>query len=219
MMELLDIMRERHSVRQYQDRKIEENIRKELEACLDDCNKESGLNIQIIYDEDKCFDTMMARYGKFTGVTNYIALVGKNSETLEETVGYYGEKIVLRAQALGLNTCWVAMTYGKGKCAAKINKGEKLVCVIALGYGQTQGVPHKNKDLVQVCKQGENQPSWFLKGVEAALLAPTAMNQQKFYFDLHNNQVSVKAGLGFYTKLDLGIVKYHFEAISGHKIK
>ncbi len=219
MMELLDIMRERHSVRQYQDRKIEENIRKELEACLDDCNKKSGLNIQIIYDEDKCFDTMMARYGKFTGVTNYIALVGKNSEKLEETAGYYGEKIVLRAQELGLNTCWVAMTYGKGKCAAKINKGEKLVCVIALGYGQTQGVQHKNKELVQVCKQGENQPSWFLKGVEAALLAPTAMNQQKFYFKLHNNQVSVKAGLGFYTKLDLGIVKYHFEAISGHKIK
>lgn len=159
MMELLDIMRERHSVRQYQDRKIEANIRKELGACLEECNKESGLNIQIIYDEDKCFGTMMARYGKFTGVTNYIALVGKNSETLEETAGYYGEKIVLRAQELGLNTCWVAMTYGKGKCAAKINKGEKLVCVIALGYGRTQGVPHKNKDLGEVCKQGENQPS------------------------------------------------------------
>ena len=115
MMELLDIMKARHSVRQYQDRKIEESIRKELKACLDDCNKESGLHIQIIYDEDKCFDTMMARYGKFTGVTNYIALVGKNSETLEEIAGYYGEKLVLKAQELGLNTCWVAMTYGKGK--------------------------------------------------------------------------------------------------------
>ena len=219
MMELLDIMKARHSVRQYQDRKIEESIRKELKACLDDCNKESGLHIQIIYDEDKCFDTMMARYGKFTGVTNYIALVGKNSETLEEIAGYYGEKLVLKAQELGLNTCWVAMTYGKGKCAPKIDKGEKLVCVIALGYGQTQGMPHKNKDLAQVCNLGEGQPSWFLKGMEAALLAPTAMNQQKFYFCFQNNQVSVKAGLGFYTKLDLGIVKYHFEAVSGHKIK
>lgn len=219
IMELLDIMKQRHSVRQYQSKKIEENIRAELEVCLAECNEESGLHMQIIYDEPQCFSTMMARYGKFSGVTNYIALVGKNTETLEETVGYYGEKMVLKAQELGLNTCWVAMTYGKGKCAAKIEKGEKLVCVISLGYGQTQGVPHKNKELKQVCNQEENQPDWFVKGVKAALLAPTAMNQQKFYFNFQDNQVSVKSGTGFYTKLDLGIVKYHFEAISGHKIK
>ena len=122
-MELLDIMKQRHSVRQYQNKKIEENIRAELEACLAECNEESGLHMQIIYDEPQCFSTMMARYGKFSSVTNYIALVGKNTETLEETVGYYGEKMVLKAQELGLNTCWVAMTYGKGKCAAKIEIG------------------------------------------------------------------------------------------------
>lgn len=218
MMDLIDIMKERHSVRQYQNRKIEENIRMELAACLDDCNKESGLNLQIIYDEEKCFGTMKAHYGKFSGVTNYIALVGKKSGTLEETAGYYGEKIVIKAQELGLNTCWVASTYGKDKCAAKISEGEKLVCVIALGYGQTQGVPHKNKELSKICNFEKDQPDWFLKGMEAALLAPTALNQQKFYFNLHDNQVSARAGLGFYTKLDLGIVKYHFEAVSGHKI-
>lgn len=218
-MELLEIMRERHSVRQYQDKKIEENIRKELAACMDECNKESGLHIQIIYDEPKCFDSMMAHYGKFTGVTNYIALVGKKSKDLEELAGYYGEKLALKAQELGLNTCWVAMTYGKGKCTAKVEKDENLVCVLSLGYGQTQGVTHKNKELSQVCNQTADAPEWFVKGMEAALLAPTAMNQQKFYFTLEDNQVSAKAGKGFYTKLDLGIVKYHFEAVSGHKVK
>lgn len=218
-MELLEIMKARHSVRQYQDRKIEADIRKELAVCVEECNKESGMHIQIIYDEPKCFDTMMAHYGKFTGVTNYIALVGTKSKTLEETAGYYGEKLVLKAQELGLNTCWVALTYGKGKCAAQVNPGEKLVCVITLGYGQTQGVAHKNKELSAVCNYSDNLPEWFLKGMEAALLAPTATNQQKFYFHFHENQVSAKAGTGFYTKLDLGIVKYHFEAISGHKIK
>ena len=54
-------------------------------------------------------------------------------------------------------------------------------------------------------------PVWFKKGMEAALLAPTAMNQQKFHFTLDGNVVTAKAGLGFYTKLDLGIVKCHFE--------
>lgn len=58
-------------------------------------------------------------------------------------------------------------------------------------------------------------PSWFQKGVDAALLAPTAMNQQKFVISLEGNKVSIKAGIGFYTKLDLGIVKCHFEIGAG----
>ena len=52
-------------------------------------------------------------------------------------------------------------------------------------------------------------------GIEAALLAPTAMNQQKFCFALRKERVSVRAGRGFYTKVDLGIVKYHFEIGAG----
>lgn len=65
-----------------------------------------------------------------------------------------------------------------------------------------------------------DRADWFDAGVKAALLAPTAMNQQKFVFELKNGEVSVKvAGKGFYTKLDLGIVKYHFEAVTGRKIK
>ena len=58
-------------------------------------------------------------------------------------------------------------------------------------------------------------PDWFKSGVEAELLAPTAMNQQKFLFSFDGNRVSAKAGMGFYTKVDLGIVKYHFEVGAG----
>ena len=60
-------------------------------------------------------------------------------------------------------------------------------------------------------------PDWFKKGIDAALLAPTAMNQQKFQFTLKENRVLAKAGIGFYSKIDLGIVKYHFEIGAGKK--
>lgn len=216
-MDILEVMRARHSVRQYSSKKIEGEKKEILTALINECNKDSGLNIQIIFDEPKCFDSMMAHYGKFSGVENYIALVGNKGAGLEEKAGYYGEKIVLKAQELGLNTCWVAMTHGKS--AAKINKGEKLACIIALGYGVTQGEAHKNKPAEQLCNFSSNMPDWFSKGMEAALLAPTAMNQQKFYFTLENGEVSVKAGKGFYVKMDLGIVKYHFEAVTGRKVK
>lgn len=215
-MDIMKIMKARHSVRQYADKKIEKEKRDILTALAEKCNRESGLRIQIIFDEPKCFDSMMAHYGKFSGAENYIALVGRKNADLDENAGYYGERLVLKAQELGLNTCWVAMTHGKS--AAKIEKGEKLACIIALGYGSTQGTPHKNKPVEKLCSCGPAMPGWFARGMKAAMLAPTAMNQQKFIFHLDGERVTAKAGAGFYTKMDLGIVKYHFEAVTGRKV-
>lgn len=216
-MELLECMQARHSVRQYTDKAIEAEKREILNALVKQINQEAGLHVQILYDEPKCFDSFMAHYGKFSGVKNYIALVGKKSPKLEEILGYYGEKLVLKAQELGLNTCWVALT--KGKSAAVMDKGEKQGCLITLGYGETQGIVHKNKSLSEVCNYKEGMPEWFKAGMEAVLLAPTAMNQQKFFFTLEGSDtVKATAGSGFYTKTDLGIVRYHFEAVTGKKV-
>lgn len=118
---------------------------------------------------------------------------------------------MLKAQQLGLNTCWVALTYSKIKTAFSVEPGEKLCIVIAVGYGETQGIPHMSKAFEQVAKAEGAIPEWFKEGAEAALLAPTAMNQQKFVFTLDGDRVSAKAGMGFYSKIDLGIAKYHFE--------
>lgn len=214
-MTLMEAMQARHSVRQYR----EEALRKEDAALLreeiDACNAESGLHIQLVCGEPKAFSGFMARYGKFSGVTNYIALVGKKSPDLSETCGYFGERIVLRAQQIGLNTCWAAMTYSKVPSAFSAGEGEKLCAVIAVGYGKTQGSGHRVKSLREVTEGEPPFPEWFVSGVEAALLAPTAMNQQKFRFALQGNRVSAKVGSGFYTKLDLGIVKYHFAMGAG----
>ena len=214
-MDLLEVMQARHSVRQYQSRPLEEEASSALRREIEACNRESGLHIQLVTNEPKAFDGFMAHYGKFRGVTNYIAMIGKRGSDLEETCGYYGERLVLRAQQLGLNTCWVAMTYSKVKAAYAVAPGEKLCIVIALGYGENQGVPHKSKAVSQVSRTEGTPPDWFQAGVSAALLAPTAMNQQKFTFSLDGNRVTAKAGVGFYSKIDLGIAKYHFELGAG----
>lgn len=217
-MEMLELMKQRHSVRQYTAAPIEGEKRQILNDLAAKANEEAGLHIQIVYDEPKCFDSFMAHYGKFTGVANYIALVGKKGPKLEETLGYYGEQLVLKAQELGLNTCWVALTHGKS--SAKIAKGEKLVCLISLGYGENRGAEHKSKPMEALSNGTQESPDWFLLGMEAAKLAPTAMNQQKFRLTLEaDGSVSVACGSGFYTRLDLGIVKYHFEAVTGKKVK
>jgi len=214
-MDLLEAIKSRHSVRSYTDKKIEGETLTQLHQTVDECNQKSGLNIQLCLNEPNAFTGMMARYGKFHNVKNYVALVGKKDGNLEEKCGYYGETVVLTAQQLGLNTCWVAMTYSKGKSTATVKPGEKLVIVIALGYGETTGVPHKLKAIEELSRVNGAAPEWFRVGVEAAQLAPTAMNQQKFRFELDGNTVKASAGSGFYTKVDLGIAKYHFEIGAG----
>lgn len=216
-MEIMEIMKQRHSVRSYTEQPIEHEKRLMLDKLIQEINQKAHLHIQMVYDDPKCFDSFMAHYGKFSGVRNYIALIGKKSPKLEETLGYYGEELVLKAQELGLNTCWVALTHGKSK--AIVDKGEKLVCLISIGYGKTQGIEHKNKSLQELCNYSEKMPEWFLDGMKAAMLAPTAMNQQKFRFELQlDGTVKVSCGTGFYTKLDLGIVTYHFEVVTNKKI-
>ncbi len=213
-MDMLDLMRVRHSVRQYKNQPIEPAKRDKINSFIKDVNEESNLSIQAIYDEPKCFDSFMAHYGKFQNVKNYIAIVGSKND--QEKAGYYGEKLVLKCQELGLNTCWVAMTHGKSK--AEIKRGQKLLIIIALGYGETQGVMHKSKSISELSRADE-VTEWFENGMEAVKLAPTAVNQQKFLFELRNGTVTAKNLGGFYSQIDLGIAKYHFEAVTGHEVK
>lgn len=134
MTDIITAMENRHAVRAYDgEKKIEKETLDILSQKTDELNKESGLHIQLVTDEPKAFDGFMAHYGKFSGVTNYIALIGKKSDSLNEKCGYYGEQLVLLASQLGLDSCWVAMSYAKVKNAYRIEKDEKLCCVISIG--------------------------------------------------------------------------------------
>lgn len=212
----MQAIRDRHSVRSYLSDPISEASIAALNDEIARCNAVSGLSIQLIADEPDAFAGFMAHYGKLSGVRNYIALVGPKGPKLDELCGYYGERIVLLAQSLGLNTCWVAATYSRRKCHAKVEKGQKLTCVVAIGRGKTQGVQHKSKPFEAVCKAEVEMPEWFKAGVESALLAPTAINQQAFKFELiGSSAVLAKAGVGPCSNIDLGIAKLHFELGAG----
>lgn len=213
-MDIVEAIKSRHAVRAFKDEPLKEEAIKALNEEINLCNKESGLHIQLFTNEKEAFGGMKAHYGSFRNCANYLAIVGKKGS--DELVGYYGEKIVLLAQELGINSCWVAMSYSKGKVPATISKGEKLQIVIALGMGESQGVPHKSKPLDKLCRVKGTMPAWFRNGMEMALLAPTAMNQQKFIFELQDgNKVHASASLAFYSKMDLGIAKLHFEIGAG----
>ena len=208
-MTLEEAMFLRHSVRSYDDRSLSGKDKDLMDEYLGKINRESGLNLRLVTDEPSAFSSLMAHYGKFSGVRNYITVSGEKGMSVK--AGYYGEKAVLYAQTLGLRTCWVGLTYRKTK---EMTRDGKLYLVIATGYGTTDGVSHKSKSRSEV-SDASDAPEWFWKGVDAALLAPTAMNQQKFRFSLSGEDVKADTGLGFFSKVDLGIAMLHFELGSG----
>ena len=233
-MTLQEAMEARHSVRVYKNEPLAEDACRRLEEEIAVVNQRGSLHVQLIMNEPKAFQGTLAKYGKFRNVTSYLVMAGRKADDLDERIGYYGEHLVLLAQTLGLNTCWVGLSYKKIPDTYVLEEGEVIKAYIAIGYGETQGTSHKIKTPEQVSNVTHITPAWFRKGVEAALLAPTAVNQQKFTFEyvgMNKGEVSnvdnivegtrhqVRAKKGFsligYTQMDLGIAKCHFEIGAG----
>ncbi len=212
-MDVWKVMRERHSVRKFLDRPIEQTKTDILNSAIDEINAKGSMHFQMFIDEPEAFKAGKEHYGSFKNCKNYFALVAPKG--MDEEVGYYGEELVLRAQEINLNTCWVALTYEKGKVRVKVDEGEKLYLVIALGYGEDQGRQHKSKPVENLAKSIGEKASWFDAGMDAVMLAPTALNQQRFYFEQHGNKVLARNKLAALSKVDLGIAKYHFELGAG----
>jgi len=213
-MEVSDVIKARRSVRQYLDKPIEEDKKVALKDYIDLLNARYKTNVQIFFDDENAFSNSTAAYGLFSSCKNIVALVGKD----EETCGYAGELFALKAQSVGLNTCFVGLTYKKGniKRKIKLQKGEKVQCCIALGYGKTQGAKRKSKKPSDVLVLKGEKPKLLDEVVEACLLAPTAINQQKFKVVCENGDIEiVKSGFGFYAGVDIGIVKCHKDLILG----
>ncbi len=207
----IELIRERHSVRNYLDKPIETEKVERLKEKIEECNAAGSLHMQFCPDAGKTFNKVLNRFMGLGSAPSVIACIGRDDESLEERIGYFGEQVVLLAQELGLNTCW-AGTFNAKNVPAEMEDDERLVIVIAVGYGADQGRQHKSKKPEKVVVPDGERPSWFDFGVEMALLAPTALNQQKFEIALNaDGSVEFTDKGGMFSKVDLGIVKYHFE--------
>lgn len=214
-MTIQEAIQARHSVRQYLPKPLTQEQIDRLNSRIAEINREADLHIQLILNDPKAFDSRLAHYGKFSGINNLIALVGKKQPTLNQRLGYYGAELCLMAQMMGLNTCWVGLTYSKTD-NMHIGPDEAIKGVMSIGYGETQGQLHPMKKPSRITPDYDHAPDWFRHGIDAVLLAPSAINQFKATFRFHpDGSVSAKAGLAPYAKMDLGIFRYYFEIAAG----
>lgn len=214
-MDLMEAIRQRRSVRVYKDKKIDQDLVRELRLIVEKINEKTGFNFQLFTEEPRAFSKSLLNYGRIRGCRNYLALVGPRGR--DEDYGYYGQMLVLEAQRLGLNSCWVGLTYKKSASPASLRKNDSFRLAVALGYGAEEKGSRKSKTMAELCKLDRPMPDWFERGMEAAMLAPTSINQQKFILELSKDRVLAQALPAIYSGVDLGIVKYHFEIGAGRE--
>lgn len=212
----VETIRERHSVREYDGKPLARVEFDALGAVVRECVRESGLDIQLVGDNPEVFN-VIARFGLIRGCRTHVAFVVDDAKArgvaADEAIGYWGQKIVLAAQDMGLNTCWCALCSRK-KSRAVVVPGKKVRLVIAVGHGKTQGFSRKTKSVEALFSvECAKEPAWFAEAMEAAQLAPTAMNNQNFKITLLSDGKTVridapKSGLNV---IDEGIVRCNFE--------
>ena len=214
-MTIKEAVKQRHMVRKFTDKPIPADLAELLNARIAENNAAHGLNLKLVTGNSDGIGGM-AKMLLTKTVHSYIVLAGKDRADLDEKLGYCGADLCLYAQTLGLNTWWVGgMFSGKGAMKHLETKDVRVNGVIAIGYGQTQGVPHKSKTAAEISQYNGAAPQWFLDGVEALLCAPTALNKQPYMVRGDGDRVSLTAGEGHFASIDLGIGKYHFEVGAG----
>lgn len=214
-MTIKEAIKERHMVRKYTDKAIPAELMAQLNARIAENNKKYGVNIALVTGNADGI-AGIAKLLLARGVKNYMILAGDDAPALDEKLGYCGADMILYAQTLGLNTWWVGGMYnGKGAKKNLDNAAVRVNGVIAIGYGQTQGVPHKSKSVEEISQYNGTAPQWFIDGVDALLHAPTALNKQAYMVKGDGKAVSITCNSGRFAEIDLGIGKYHFEVGAG----
>lgn len=201
MENLIEFLESRHSVREYIDRKIEDDDRVTITDLIDEINREHGTHFEAFFDKPEAFTSIIARH-TMKGCQNIIVFY--HNDPVE--AGYYSAKILLKLHEMGFATCYVGASYKK----RIFEKDDQTIqCALAFGYGANVGHPHKNKDIDKLIKVEGNKPANFDLVVRAAMSAPTAMNLQRFKIVAKNNEITVElTNKTPFAEFDLGIVRY-----------
>jgi len=170
-------------------------------------------------------------YGFIKGTDEFlIGATTKNTDQLElEEFGYVLEKIILKATALGLGTCWMGGTFRKSIFSRmiRLTDDESLPAVIAIGYPIEK--KRKADMMIRRLAKSDHRRSWeklfFLENFETPLkkeeaggftvalemlrLAPSASNKQPWKI------VKNKYGYHFYLRRTKGYLDQPILAKTG----
>lgn len=220
----------RISCRAYTDQRVEQEKLAALQTILDEANEREGLRMQLVVAPAGADAAILTKKLFASNVSSCIACVGADTALAREKIGYWGEKAVLHATRLGLSTCWIASTYDQKAFNCRIDDGEAIACIIALGYAPAQ-MPLKQKAIrtglraktkkadAMVAGDVANMPAWTSAALDCVVAAPTAVNMHPVVFTWRDGMFSaaMPKQRSAVQDMDLGICKLHFALGSGQQ--
>ncbi len=224
----------RRSYRTYdKSRQIEPEKLASLEGVCKEFRPFPDVRVRLVNKPvEDIFKFIAGSYGIISGSPAFIAFIGdRENPNVNEYAGYIGEGIILEATALGLNTCWVGAAFSSKKTnsVVDIDDNERLIAVSPLGYAVKNesltdkimtgfGRTHKRLPVQQLVSglSYEQSPAWINNAIEAARLAPSAVNRQPWGFNIEEDAITIfirNSGTDFNIpyRLDCGIAMLHIE--------
>lgn len=217
-MDMKQAMRQRHTVRKFTSKPLSPELISQLNDRVRANNERLGLAISLKVGDESALPGALKLFFAKGVVRNYFVLAGSDRSGLDEDLGYASADLMLFAQTLGLNTWWIGGTFSRKNVEQAVPE-KKVIGIVAVGFGVTPGVAHKSKTAAEVSSYEGPAPQWFADGVQAALLAPTALNKQCFRIAGEGGKVSISENGGAFSGADIGIVKYHFELGAGNRFE
>ena len=230
----------RHSRRKFEPKALKQKNLKELQAVCDGFQPFPDARAVLVTEPPELvFKGAIGSYGKIKGAPAFIAFIGDTeSDTVSEHVGYTGEGIILEAEAMGMNTCWVGGLFRPEIVASMVTLGEdeKVYAVTPVGYAPDRmtleeklmagfGLTSRRKTLSKLCiglKQSD-WPRWLKPTLEAARQAPSRMNRQPWRFHVEKDSIAVAVNRNTVDadsvtseRLCCGIAMLHIEVAAGN---
>ncbi|MFC1971754.1 nitroreductase family protein [Chloroflexota bacterium] len=238
------VIKPRRSRRQFEPRPLESKLLGHINSICNDFRPFSDARAVFVTDNpETVFKGAIGPYGKVKNAPAFVAFIGNTeSSNAQEHVGYTGESIILEAEAMNLATCWVAGFFRRKVVESLINisKNERVMAVAPIGYATKVqsieerimtgfGITHRRKKLSGLVTGlvESKWPQWIKLSLEAARLAPSAVNRQPWRFHIEPDSITVSVNVmkreyGISKRLCCGIAMLHIETaafncgIKGH---
>ncbi|MDF2686558.1 MAG: nitroreductase [Clostridia bacterium] len=177
---LYDYIFKRKSNRKYNMTPIENELLTEIKTFADSLQP-LYKNIKVEYEIASKVNNLFPSKAPY-----YFNIYSEDKEGYFINIGFLFQQMVLFLSSKGLGSCWLGVT----KPIIKEKLDTKLEFIISIAFGNAIDKPYREKSEF-IRKPLSQISSGTDERIEAAHLAPSAINNQNWFFDCINGKINV----------------------------
>lgn len=227
----------RKSVREFKNKDIEQKYFNEIERYINNSKKllpQISVEIKIFNNEDgyEKLNKIAGYNGYMIEAPNYVIILSDVKKGYIENSGYIGERLMLKARDLGIDSCWITFKDSNSiKNKLDILSDKEVTAIIALGYEDNKNIKNKSvsdrlsvEEIVYMNEWGKNisitdlEERGLLDAFNYARMSPSNLNRQPWRFIIDGGNIILAVKKDEFTSdyelsIDTGIVMLYFSLI------